>query len=136
MKIKSLLKAILICSIYLIASSFQSPNSLKGTWVYQGGIYNGLITTAPKGIKLERVYSENEYQAFITNQNGKKTKYEAGNYSLDGNTYIEIQTYSTKPTPAKDKTLRYNYSIKDNKVTFKGKLPDKTSVQETWKKVQ
>lgn len=137
MKIKSLLKAILVCLIYLIATSFQSLNSLKGVWEYQGGIYNGQITTAPKGIRMERIYSENQYEGFVTDQDGKKTKYEAGNYSINSNTYLETQTYCNHQSSLKDKTLHYSFSINNNnKITYKGKLPDKTSVVIYWKKVK
>jgi hypothetical protein len=136
MKIKSLLKVLLVCTIYLVATSFQYAKSLKGVWRYEGGIYNNQIDGPPKNIKLERVYTDNEYEGFITKKDGKKVRYEAGNYAIHNNVYQETQTYADQSSSLKGKTLHYTYTIHNDKLTYKGSLPDKSPVVEYWKKVK
>ena len=135
MKIKSLLKAILICLIYLIATSFQSPKLLKGTWEYLGGIHNGHPVPPPAGIKLERVYTENQYEGFIVQKNGEKIRYNAGKYTIVNNIYKETQTFSNQPTLLTGKTVDYTYAIRNNKVTFKGQWYGKYPMEDSWKKI-
>lgn len=136
MKIKSLLKATLICLTYPIATSFQPAKSLKGVWEYEGGVYNGHIDGSFKAIKRERVYSENQFEGFMTGKDGKRVKWEAGNYSLNDSKYLETQTYCNKPSPIKGKTMRYDYAIRNNRLIYNGKLPNKTPMEEYWKKVK
>jgi len=136
MKVKSLFKAILVCLIYLLAVSFQSAGPLTGVWEYAGGIYHGQADPPPRDIKLQRVYTETGYQGFIIKKGSKNVKYEAGKYALSNNFYRETPTYSNQSSPLKGIMLHYTYTIHNNVFIYKGKLPDKTSVEEHWKRIK
>jgi hypothetical protein len=126
----------MVLLVYLVATAFQSVNSLKGVWEYEGGIYNGQMVGPPKVYKLQRTYDEAHYQGIIIKKDGKPEKYEAGNYNLKNNTYQETQTYSDKLVSKVNGTLHYVYSVKNNKLTLKGKLDGGTPVEEYWKKIK
>jgi len=136
MRMTSSLKAILIFLAYPVATSFQSVNSLKGIWEYEGGVYNGQMVKPPKAYKLQRTYDEAHYQGIIIKKDAKPEKYEAGNYSLKNNNYQETQIYSDKPVSKVNGTLHYTFSVKNNMLKFNGKLIGGAPVEEYWKKIK
>jgi hypothetical protein len=56
-------------------SSFQPALSLKGTWQFVGGIYNGKKEGAPTEYALQRKYTPGHYEAFALEKGYKTQKY-------------------------------------------------------------
>jgi hypothetical protein len=67
-----------IIFIILILCSFNNPTTLKGTWEFVGGIYNGKKEGATTEYALHRKYSATNYEAFVVEKGYKPEKYEAG----------------------------------------------------------
>jgi hypothetical protein len=116
--------------------SFTQTRTLTGTWQYAGGINNGKIYGAPKGYKQQRIYNSNSFEAFLLENGEKPVKYEAGIYTLVGDSCMEKQTYSMQPSSLTGKTVRYGYMIRNDTLFLIGRLPNKISVLDYWKKVQ
>jgi len=131
---KSLFTTIIIAVLYIAATSFQSANSLNGTWEYRGGYYNYQKKGPAKGLVICRVYKGTKYEGFITVK-GKTQKYEAGTFTMHDKDYTETQTFSNGASAVKGKALRYTYTIKNNTITFKGKV-NNSAVEESWKKIK
>ena len=136
MNFKSLTVAILTGFIYLLSVSFQSANSLQGTWEYNGGKYNRQVVTSSPVLKLRKVYTASGYQVLEIYPNGKTVKNEEGTYTIKNYIYEETQNYSNAHSSLKSKIMQYTYTIKNNVLTIKGKLTNKWPVEEYWKKVQ
>ena len=69
---------------FVLVSSFTITETLKGTWQFVGGIYNGKKEGAPAGYVLQREYDVAHYEAFAIEKGYQPEKYETGNYSLKG----------------------------------------------------
>jgi hypothetical protein len=115
---------------------FQSKPTLKGTWEFIGGIYNGKKEGAPADYALHRKYDNVSYQAFALEKGEKPIKYEAGNYSLNGDTCIDKETFSNQPSKITNIPIHYLYTLKNDTLTLKGVLPTGMKVEEYWKKVK
>lgn len=120
----------------LIFSSFAQVSSLKGTWQYAGGISNGKRYAAPDGFAQQRKYTKDKFEAFLLEKGEKPLRYEAGNYSLKKDSCFETQTYSLEPSTLTGKTIHYRYTIKNDTLFLKGKLPNGIEVEDYWKKVK
>ncbi|MFI5162114.1 MAG: hypothetical protein ACHQHN_12615 [Sphingobacteriales bacterium] len=129
-------KIALACVIVLVASSFTRVKTLKGTWEYKGGIYNGEKEGTPTDYTLQRKYSDNHFDSFLLEKNTKPEKYEAGNYALRNDTCIETQTFSTQPTKLINVRVHYRYQIRHDSLVFNGTLPSGMVVEEYWKRVK
>lgn len=136
MKIKSLFLAILMGFIYIVATSFQSPGPLQGVWEYQGGKYNKQVVTAAKEFKLTKVYTASGYQVLATDHSGKIIKNEGGTFTVMNGILVETQTSGAATSSLKSKIMQYSFTIKNNKLTLKGRLTNKWPVEEYWKKVK
>ena len=77
---------------FALVSSFTMTETLKGTWQFVGGIYNGKKEGAPVGYTLQRKYDDLHFEAFVIDSTNNPEKYEAGNYVLKGDTCIETET--------------------------------------------
>ena len=82
-------KAILLMLLVVAFTSFQQPKTLKGTWQFCGGYFNGKPNPAPKDYTLQRKYTTTNYEAFLLEKGEKPYKYEAGDYKLVGDTCLE-----------------------------------------------
>ena len=120
----------------LVFSSFAQVSTLKGTWQYAGGISNGKQYAAPDGYTQERKYTKDKFEAFLIEKGDKPLKYEAGNYSLKNDSCFETQTYSLEPSTLTGKTIHYRYTIKNDTLFLKGKLPNGIEVEDYWKKAK
>ncbi len=116
--------------------SFISKNSLEGTYIYAGGVYNNKVEPASKEYKLQRRYNDEEYEATFIEQGQDTVVYEQGKYKLQDTTCFETQTYSREPSKTLNITVPYVYSISHDTLTFTGKLPNGTTVREYWKKIK
>lgn len=117
-------------------SSVKPIATLKGNWQYLGGIYNGKKDNAPTEYTLQRNYDNAHYNAFALQKGEKPEKYEAGYYTLKGDTCIETETFSSQPSKLKDIPVHYLYSVHKDTLIFKGTLPSGMVVEEYWKRVK
>jgi hypothetical protein len=122
--------------ILTITLSFQEINTLKGTWQFAGGIYNGKKEGAPVGYTLQRKYDDLHFEAFATDSINNPEKYEAGDYILAGDTCIETETFSSQPSKLIGVRVSYLYSIRHDTLTLSTTLPSGMVVEEYWKKAK
>ena len=121
--------------VIALCSSFFLRDSLKGTWEYEGGIYNGKPQGPTKEYTLQRKYDDTQFQSFVIAKDEQPEKYEAGNYQLNNDTYIETQTFSIQPSKTTGKPLKYFYKIVNDTLVLNGSLPSGMTVIEYWKKL-
>ncbi|WP_426667560.1 hypothetical protein ACPPVU_16175 [Mucilaginibacter sp. McL0603] len=119
---------------FALVSSFTMTATLKGRWQFVGGIYNGKKEGAPVGYTLQRKYDDSHFEAFVIDSNNNPEKYEAGNYSLKGDTCIETETFSSQPSKLTDVPVSYLYSIRNDTLTLMATLPGGMVIEEYWKK--
>jgi len=133
-----MIKSLTILILTLITFNLSAPTtikSLKGTWQFAGGIYNGQPDGAPKDYKMQRTYTDKDFSAFASQKGYKTEKYEAGTYTIKGDTCFETQTYSSRPSQNTNKIIKYIYKIQNNQLTFSGTLPSGMVVEEHWVRV-
>ena|SRR6202012_1044777 len=121
---------------FVLASSFILNETLKGTWQFVGGIYNGKKEGAPVGYTLQRKYDDQHFEAFITDSTNNPEKYEAGDYRLNGDTCIETETYSSQPSKLIGLHVPYLYAIRNDTLILSTTLPSGMTVEEYWKKTK
>ncbi len=121
--------------VIALCSSFFLRDSLKGTWEYEGGIYNGKPQGPTKEYTLQRKYDDTQFQSFVIAKDEQPKKYEAGNYQLNNDTCIETQTFSIQPSKTTGKPLKYFYKIVNDTLVLNGSLPSGMTVIEYWKKL-
>lgn len=130
------MKKMSILFMSLLLSSFQTQTTLKGTWKFVGGIYNGKKESQPTEFTLQRKYDATDYEAFTIEKGYKPEKYETGHYSLKGDTCIDTETFCSQPSKITNIPIRYLFSIKKDTLTLKGTLPTGMAVEEYWKKIK
>ena len=126
--------SILLISFFLF--SFQSQPSLKGTWVFVGGIYNGKKEGAPADYSLHRKYTDNTYDAFAIEKGYKTEKYESGTYVFKGDTCVDTETFCNQPSRLTNIPMHYAYTLKNDTLTLSGTLPGGMIVQEYWQRLR
>lgn len=129
-------KVVLAFLVIIIAFAFSGTKTLKGTWEYIGGIYNGKKDGAPADYIMQRQYDNAHFIAFALQKGYKPEKYEAGNYILKGDTCIETETFSSQPSKLKNIAVHYRYKIRHDSLIFNGTLPSGMVVEEYWKRVK
>ncbi|OKS86322.1 hypothetical protein [Mucilaginibacter polytrichastri] len=122
-------------SILIILCSWSAPKTLKGTWQFAGGIYNGKRDTASTDYKLQRQYDKAHFNAFIIEPNEKPIKYQGGDYVTQADTCFETETFTTQPSTLTGKTIHYHMQLRNDTLVLSGKLPKGLMVEEYWKKV-
>jgi hypothetical protein len=130
------MKKLCVTFLVLALCAFSSPATLKGTWVFVGGVYNGKKEGAPTEYDLHRKYSEAHYEAFAIEKGSKPQKYETGNYVLAGDTCTDTETWCGQPSKITNIPVHYLYSLKNDTLTLKGVLPTGMQVEEYWKKLK
>jgi hypothetical protein len=136
MKINSAFRLLALVVFLAATSSFQSVTSLKGTWEFVGGIYNGKKEGAPAEYALRRKYNAVSYEAFAFEKGYKPEKYEAGNYLLKNDTCTDTETFCNQPSKITNIPIHYLFTIRNDTLTLKGALPTGMVVEEYWKKVK
>ncbi|SDS95155.1 hypothetical protein SAMN05216490_2161 [Mucilaginibacter mallensis] len=136
MKINSASKAIILSSLLLILTSFQTADTLKGTWEYAGDIFNDKKEPAPTAYILQRKYTEAHFEAYVIEKGYVPEMYETGDYTLNADSCIEIQTFSTQDSKLLNIPVHYHYKISNDTLILKGILPNGERVEEYWKKVK
>jgi len=122
--------------IFILLSSFQGPTSLKGTWEFVGGVYNGKKEGAPTSYTLHRKYDGTRYDAFAIEKGYKTEKYESGTYTLKGDSCIDKETFCSQPSKITNIPIHYFCTFKNDTLTLSGKLPTGMIVKEYWKKIR
>lgn len=122
--------------LIVLASSFSGKPTLKGTWEFQGGIYNGKKEGATVDYTLQRKYDNKHFEAFGLESGSKPEKYQAGDYELRGDTCIETETYSSQPSKLTGVPVAYLYSIHNDTLTLRAVLPTGMTVEEYWKRTK
>jgi hypothetical protein len=125
---------IVILSFFLC--SFQAQPSLKGTWVFVGGIYNGKKEGATTDYTLHRKYTANTYDAFAIEKGYKTEKYESGTYVFKGDTCIDTETFCSQPSKITNIPIHYLYTLRNDTLTLSGTLPTGMIVEEYWKRLR
>jgi len=126
----------MISLIGITLTSFINPTTLKGTWQFKGGIYNGKPDTASMQYTLRRVYADHDFNAFVSQKGYQTERYEAGTYVIKDDTCFETQTYSSQPSQATGKTIAYIITFKQDEFVLSGTLPSGMVVEEHWKKIK
>jgi len=126
----------LLASVAALLVGCNNNSSLEGKWLYAGGSYNGKKEGGTQGYQLQRKYTDKNFEAFMLEDDGEPQKFQAGNYTLKGDTCLETETFSTQPSKLSGVVIHYNYHIKNDTLTFKGKLPTGMQVEEYWTKMK
>ena len=120
--------------LIVIASSFSPVQTLKGTWRYIGGIYNGKKEGPTKQYALQRKYTDATFDAYVVEKENKSEKYQSGYYTLKNDSCIETETFSSQPSKLTNVPVHYRYVVRHDSLILTGKLPTGMVVEEYWKK--
>ncbi len=136
-----MIKAFTLISLFVVSFGYcafaqHTENTLKGDYIFQGGLYNGKPDGPPKGYTLKRTYTDKGFTAYASEKGYKTEKYEAGTYVLKADSCLETQTFSSRPTQALNKTIHYALKIEKGELILSGKLPSGMVVEEHWKKIK
>ena len=122
-------------TIFFLSSFYQSQ-TLEGKWEYAGDIFNGKKEGAPTAYTLQRKYSPAHFEAYAIQKGSMPEMYETGDYKLNGDSCLEVQTFTTQESKLLNIPVHYHYSIVNDTLTLKGILPNGEQVEEYWKKVK
>jgi hypothetical protein len=122
--------------LLMILLSSCSTSPIKGTWQYDGGLYNGREQKASPDFQMQRTYTENTFEAFMIEGSVKPELYSSGIYEIKGDTLLITSKFSSRPSQNTDVMITYKYAIDQNKLTINGTLPNGMVVEEYWKKVK
>jgi hypothetical protein len=135
-RMNTTLKLFFIIVSTALSFGWESQNNLEGTWQFSGGIYNGKQEGGTEGYKLQRKYKAHNFEAYLIEEGLKPQKFQAGNYKLISDSCFETETFNSEPSNLSGVMLRYHYQIKNDTLTFKGKLPSGMDVEEYWTRVK
>lgn len=133
---KNLLIRSTLAGLCLTLIAGCSVNQLKGTWQYDGGIYNGKEQKASPEFQMQRIYSADTYEAFVLEGDAKPELYNSGVYEIKGDSLRITSKFSSQPSQNTDVTISYKFKIDKDRLTTNGVLPNGMVVEEYWKKVK
>ena len=119
----------------VVLGSCQS-DALKGTWQYNGGIYNGRSQEASADFKMQRTYSGGTYESHVIEGDTAPELYNSGVYELRNDSLLITSKFSSQPSQTTDITIPYQYRIEGDKMTTNGVLPNGMVVEEYWKRIE
>ncbi|WP_342644322.1 hypothetical protein [Mucilaginibacter sp. CSA2-8R] len=125
-----------LCSLLAMLAFINPSPQLKGKWRFAGGIYNGKPEGSTEGYLLQRVYTDQGFNAYLLASGSKPEKYQSGKYVLSGSKYTETETYSMQPSKLTNKPVLYQLSRRKDTLILKGKLPTGMQVEEYWVRVK
>ncbi|WDF53603.1 hypothetical protein [Mucilaginibacter sp. KACC 22063] len=129
-------KYLLPLLLIAICSFTARKPSLKGSWIFAGGIYNGKRDSGTVGYNLKRIYDDKQFNAYVIQEGEKPERYQSGDYQLFSDSCFETETYNSQSADLTGKTLRYHYTIRHDSLIFNGVLPNGTTVEEYWQKAK
>lgn len=124
----------LIVAITLFLAACSS-GQIEGKWQYDGGVYDGKPRAPQPDFVLQRTYTKDSYEAHTVEGGVQGEKYAGGNYKIEGDSIFLTSTFSAQAKSLMGVTQRYQFSLKGNKLTTKGTLPNGMVVEEYWKRV-
>ena len=122
--------------MFLVLISSCSTSPLKGTWQYDGGMYNGRPQKASIEFQMQRIYASDTYEAFMLEGNNPPVLYNSGIYLIKGDSVLITSKFSSRPSQNTDVTIVYKFAVDKDKLTINGILPNGMIVEEYWKKVK
>jgi hypothetical protein len=123
--------------IILIISCNSSQSSLQGKWQYAGGITNGKAEGATQGYQLQRTYTDKSFEAYMLEEGVEPERYQAGDYTLQGDSCVETETFNMQPSQLTGVAVHYKYQLKGDTLILQGTLPtNKVQVEEHWVKMK
>ena len=125
-----------ILGVFIIIQVACSSNTFKGTWQYDGGIYDGKLQSASADFKMQRNYSSGKYEAYAIEGEDEPQKYGSGRYEMKGNKFLVTSEFSAQPSQLIGQTIIYQFKIENDKLTISGILPNGMKVEEYWKKIK
>lgn len=125
-----------IFGIFIIVQVACSSTSFKGTWQYDGGIYNDKQQQASPDLKMQRTYTSDKYEAFLLEDGAEPEKYGSGSYEVKGDSFLVTSEYSSQPSQLVGKTISYKFKLDKDRLTLNGTLPSGMKVEEYWKKIK
>jgi hypothetical protein len=120
----------------MIVFSSCSNGPFKGTWQYDGGVYNGRSQKASIEFQMNRIYSANSYEAYMLEGNNPPNLYNSGIYEIKGDSVFITSKFSSRPSQNTDVTIAYKFAVDQDKLTLNGILPNGMIVEEYWKRVK
>lgn len=131
---KIVIKPLILIVVTLSLLSFARVKTLKGTWKYVGGYYNGRKEEAPKGYDLQREYTDTTFAAYMVEKGSAPEKYQTGKYELRADTCFETETWNVQSKKLTGVVLQYHYIFRHDTLYLKGRLPSGMYVLECWKR--
>lgn len=133
-KIPGLVAITFAIALTLALSSFYQKETLKGNWIFKGGVYNGKPDAPSKNYDLQRNYTDSTFDAYMLEPGEAPLKYQSGKYTLQADTCLETETYSLNPSKLTNITVHYQYTFRHDTLVLSGKLPTGMVIEEYWKK--
>ncbi len=133
---KNLLIKNSFAGICLILIAGCSANQLKGTWQYEGGVYNEKEQKASPEFQMQRTYTSDTYEAFLLEGDAEPELYNSGVFEIEGDSLHITSKFSSQPSQNTDVTISYKFKIDKDRLTTNGVLPNGMVVEEYWKKVK
>lgn len=112
-----------------------SSSPMKGTWQYDGGVYNGKPRKAAEDFKMFRTYTWDSYEGHLI-EGDIKTRYTAGKYEIRKDSVYLTSTFSSQPSQLLNRTQAYEFKVEDSRLTIRGTLPNGMQVEEYWKQTE
>jgi hypothetical protein len=128
-------KFLFLIFITITFFSFDKELTLSGKWEFKGGTYNSKTNQAPKDFTLEKFYFEKEFTTYMLVKSLYPVIYEMGTYKLKGDTCFETLTYRAQLSKPYGIAIRYLYTIRNDTLILKTKLPDGTIEEDYWKRI-
>ena len=113
-------KATILLALLATLSFISQEPTLKGKWNYAGGKFNNKLSPAPKDYIQQRQYSDKSFDAWAYSKGEKDLKYESGDYSLQGDTCLETQTFCYQDQSMIGKTVHYHYVLRNDTLILNG----------------
>src|SRR3569623_201714 len=105
-------KIIIFLLLIIVASSFANVRTLKGTWQFAGGIYNGRQEGPTKKYTLQRKYTDTTFDAYLVEKGSKPQKYQSGYYAIKNDSCTETETFSSQSSKLTGIPVHYHYELR------------------------
>jgi hypothetical protein len=129
-------KATIILILLATMAFSNNQPTLKGNWNYAGGKFNNKLSPGPKDYTQQRKYTDKGFDAWVYTEGEKDLKYESGDYTLQGDSCLEIQTFCYQDQSMIGKTVHYHYAIRNDTLILNGALPNGALVEDYWVRVK